>query len=105
VQASDDLADTALRIREAAGGRARIFIGASATAGEAEVAFGHGVLDNNGLYASFSLGPTIRYDSMPFGFRNQLIFGAINFRRDHMEEAIRLCPDPARRFAAVPPAT
>jgi threonine dehydrogenase-like Zn-dependent dehydrogenase len=90
VQASDDLADTARRIREAAGGCTRIFIGASATAGEAEVAFGHGVLDNNGIYASFSLGPAVSYDSMPFGFRNQLVFGAINFRRDHMEEAIRL---------------
>jgi threonine dehydrogenase-like Zn-dependent dehydrogenase len=90
VQASDHLADTAHRIRDAAGGPARVFIGASATAGEAEVAFGHGVLDNNGIYASFSLGPTVGYDSMPFGFRNQLIFGAINFRRDHMEEAIRL---------------
>ena len=27
---------------------------------------------------------------MPFGFQNQLIFGSINFRRDHMEEAIRI---------------
>ncbi len=91
VQASNDLADTSRRVREVLNGKKpRIFIGASATAGEAEVAFGHGVLDNNGLYASFSLGPTISYDSMPFGFKNHLIFGAINFRRDHMEEAIRL---------------
>jgi len=27
---------------------------------------------------------------MPFGFKNQLIFGSINFRQDHMEEAIRI---------------
>jgi threonine dehydrogenase-like Zn-dependent dehydrogenase len=90
VQARRDLADTARRIVEAAGGRPRVFLGASATAKEAEVAFGHGVLDNNGIYASFSLGPTIAYDTMPFGFRNHLIFGAINFRRDHMEAAIEL---------------
>ena len=90
VQASTDLADTARRIVAAAGGKPRVFVGASATAAEAEVAFGHGVLDNNGIYASFSLGPTLAYDTMPFGFRNQLIFGAINFRRDHMEAAIEL---------------
>jgi len=91
VQASTDLADTSRRICEALGGRKpRIFLGASASPGEAEVAFGHGVLDNNGIYASFSLGPIVSYDTMPFGFRNHLIFGAINFRRDHMEDAIRL---------------
>jgi threonine dehydrogenase-like Zn-dependent dehydrogenase len=99
VPASDDLADTAQRVMRALGGKPRIFIGASATAGEAEVAFGHGVLDNNGIYASFSLGPTVGYDSMPFGFRNHLIFGAINFRRDHMEEAIELlCRVPLDRL-------
>lgn len=30
------------------------------------------------------------FDTMPFGFKNQLIFGSINFRQDHMEEAIRI---------------
>ena len=54
------------------------------------VALGQDLLDNNGIYASFSLGPRICYDTMPFGFRNQLIFGAINFCRDHMEAAIEL---------------
>ncbi|MFB3882381.1 MAG: hypothetical protein ACE149_14025 [Armatimonadota bacterium] len=90
LRASDDAAVTAKAIVEAAGGRPRVFVGTSGQAVEAEIAFGHGVLDNNGIYASFSLGPTVSYDSMPFGFKNQLIFGAINFRRDHMEEAIRL---------------
>ena len=27
---------------------------------------------------------------MPFGFENHLIFGSINFRQDHMEQAIRM---------------
>ena len=27
---------------------------------------------------------------MPFGFKNHLILGSINFRQDHMEEAIRI---------------
>ena len=27
---------------------------------------------------------------MPFGFENHLIFGSINFRQDHMENAIQI---------------
>ena len=81
---------TAAAIEDALGGKPRVFIGASGNSVEAEVAFDCGLLDNNGIYASFSLGPEIRYDSMPFGFNNHLIFGAINFRRDHMEAAIDL---------------
>ena len=27
---------------------------------------------------------------MPFGFKNQLIFGSINFRQEHMEKAIKI---------------
>ena len=90
VQASEDPAQTAREVMAALGGRPRVFLGTSGNAVEAEVAFAHGLLDNNGVYASFSLGPTISYDSMPFGFKNHLIYGAINFRRDHMEEAIRM---------------
>lgn len=81
---------TAKAIEEALGGKPRVFIGASGNSIEAEVAFGCELLDNNGIYASFTLGPQICYDSMPFGFKNHLIFGAINFRRDHMEAAIEL---------------
>ncbi len=81
---------TARAIEEALGGKPRVFIGASGNSIEAEVAFNCGLLDNNGIYASFSLGPRICYDSMPFGFKNHLIFGAINFRRDHMEAAIEM---------------
>lgn len=84
---SDALADA---IRAALGGTATVFIGASGTAMDGEIAFRHGVLGCNGIYNSFSLGPQVAVDSMPFGFRNQLIFGSINFRRDHMEDAIRI---------------
>jgi threonine dehydrogenase-like Zn-dependent dehydrogenase len=90
LQASSDPAQTARAIIEALGGKPRVFLGTSGNAIEAELAFTQELLDNNGIYASFSLGPAISYDSMPFGFKNHLIFGAINFRRDHMEEAIRM---------------
>ena len=72
------------------GGRATMFIGASGTDVDHRVAFQHGVLGCNGLYNSFSLGPQVTYNTMPFGFENHLIFGSINFRQDHMEAAIRM---------------
>ena len=71
-------------------GRATVFIGVSGTNLEHRIAFTHGVLGNNGIYNSFSLGPQVSFDTMPFGFQNHLIFGSINFRQSHMEEAIRL---------------
>lgn len=77
-------------ILEKLGGTATVFIGASGTNADQHIAFTHGVLGCNGIYNSFSLGPTVAYDTMPFGFKNQLIFGSINFRQDHMEEAIRI---------------
>ena len=72
------------------GGTATMFIGSSGTNLDHKIAFGCGVLGCNGIYNSFSLGPQVGYDTMPFGFKNQLIFGSINFRQDHMEEAIRI---------------
>ncbi len=72
------------------GGRATLFIGASGTNADHRIAFEHRVLGCNGMYNSFSLGPKVAYDTMPFGFENHLIFGSINFRQDHMEEAIRM---------------
>ena len=33
----------------------------------------YGVLGCNGIYNSFSLGPEITFDTMPFGFKNQVI--------------------------------
>lgn len=86
----DDPADLADAIRNALGGRATCFIGVSGTNLEHELAFTHRVLGCNGIYNSFSLGPKITFDTMPFGFENHLIFGSINFRQDHMEKAIRL---------------
>ena len=72
------------------GGRATVFLGTSGTEVEHRIAFEHRVLGCNGIYNSFSLGPKITFDTMPFGFENHLIFGSINFRQSHMEEAIRL---------------
>ena len=77
-------------IIERLGGRASMFIGVSGSNVEHRVAFSHGVLGCNGVYNSFSLGPRVEYDSMPFGFENHLIFGSINFRQCHMERAIEL---------------
>lgn len=86
----DDPADCARAICEALGGRATTFIGVSGAQAEHQIAFQHGVLGCNGLYNSFSLGPKISFDTMPFGFQNHLIFGSINFRQDHMEKAIEM---------------
>ncbi len=73
---------------KALGGTATVFMGVSGSTIESEIAFGQGVLGCNGLYNSFSLGPKVAFDTMPFGFKNQLIFGSINFRQDHMQKAI-----------------
>jgi len=72
------------------GGRATMFIGVSGSNIEHKIAFEYKVLGCNGLYNSFSLGPNVTYETMPFGFENHLIFGSINFRQDHMEKAIQI---------------
>lgn len=82
-----ELADA---IVERLGGRATMFIGVSGSNVEHRIAFEHKALGCNGVYNSFSLGPTVSYDTMPFGFENHLIFGSINFRQCHMEQAIRM---------------
>jgi threonine dehydrogenase-like Zn-dependent dehydrogenase len=82
--------ELAKAIIEKLGGTATTFIGVSGANIEHEIAFQYGVLGCNGLYNSFSLGPVVSYDTMPFGFKNNLIFGSINFRQDHMEEAIKI---------------
>ena len=84
----DDPADCGKAICGALGGRATCFIGVSGTEAEHRIAFEHRALGCNGIYNSFSLGPRISFDTMPFGFENHLIFGSINFRQDHMEKAI-----------------
>lgn len=77
-------------IIEKLGGRATTFIGVSGSSADYRIAFEQKVLGCNGVYNSFSLGPHITFDTMPFGFENHLIFGSINFRQDHMEKAIEL---------------
>jgi len=86
----DDPADCAKAIIQALGGRATTFIGVSGSNVEHRIAFEHKVLGCNGIYNSFSLGPKVTFDTMPFGFENHLIFGSINFRQDHMEQAIQM---------------
>lgn len=77
-------------IRKKLGGTATVFLGVSGSNVEHKLAFEYGVLGCNGLYNSFSLGPKIEFDTMPFGFKNQIILSSINFRQAHMEKAIEL---------------
>ncbi len=86
----DSEEELAKAIIERLGGRATTFIGVSGSNVEHRIAFENKVLGCNGIYNSFSLGPKVSFDTMPFGFENHLIFGSINFRQDHMEKAIEL---------------
>lgn len=86
----DSEEELAKAIIEKLGDRATTFIGVSGANVEHRIAFEHKVLGCNGIYNSFSLGPKITFDTMPFGFENHLILGSINFRQDHMEKAIEL---------------
>ena len=86
----DSEGELAEAIVEKLGVRATLFIGVSGSNVEHRIAFEHKVLGCNGVYNSFSLGPQVTYDTMPFGFENHLIFGSINFRKDHMEKAIKM---------------
>ncbi len=85
--------ETAGKIIERLGARATMFIGTSGSNTEHRIAFQHKVLGCNGIYNSFSLGPQVTYDTMPFGFENHLIFASINFRQSHMEKAIEILVD------------
>lgn len=85
--------ETAKAIIGKFGGRATMFVGTSGSNVEHRVAFEHKVLGCNGIYNSFSLGPVVQYDTMPFGFENHLIFASINFRQAHMEKAIEVLVD------------
>lgn len=79
-------------IEEELGGKAGVFVGASGSAVEQSVAFDCGLLGCNGIYNSFSLGPRLSFDTMPFGFRSNIVVSAVNFRQAHMERAIELLP-------------
>ncbi len=82
--------ELATAIEKELGGKAKVFIGVSGSNIEHEIAFKYGVLGCNGIYNSFSLGPVVSYDTMPFGFKNHVILSSINFRQDHMEQAIQI---------------
>lgn len=82
--------ETAKAITERIGGTATVFVGTSGTEIEHRIAFLHGVLGCNGIYNSFSLGPKVTFDTMPFGFKNHVILSSINFTQKHMETAIEL---------------
>ena len=75
------------------GGKATVFVGTSGTNAEHKIAFEQDVLGCNGIYNSFSLGPKVTYDTMPFGFKNQVILASINFTQKHMQTAIELLCD------------
>lgn len=75
------------------GGTATVFVGTSGTELESRIAFEYGSLGCNGIYDSFSLGPKVTYDTMPFGFKNQVILASINFTQKHMEQAIEILCD------------
>lgn len=82
--------ETAEAIKAELGGTATVFVGTSGTEVEHRVAFKYGALGCNGIYNSFSLGPKVTFDTMPFGFKNQVIMASINFTQKHMETAIEL---------------
>ncbi len=82
--------EAAQKIKEKLGANASAFVGTSGNSVEARIAFEKGVLGCNGIYDSFSLGPKVEYDTMPFGFKNHVILASINFTQKHMEEAIRI---------------
>ncbi|MCR5208282.1 MAG: hypothetical protein K6C14_07405 [Eubacterium sp.] len=82
--------ETAEKIKSYLGSPCSVFVGTSGTEIESRIAFEHGVLGCNGIYDSFSLGPHVTFDTMPFGFKNHVILSSINFTQKHMEEAIRI---------------
>ncbi len=82
--------ETASAVIKKLGGTATVFVGVSGTNIEHRIAFEQGVLGCNGIYNSFSLGPKIQFDTMPFGFKNHVIFSSINFTQKHMETAIEI---------------
>lgn len=86
----DTKEELANAITDALGSKAKVFIGVSGANIEHEIAFEYGVLGCNGIYDSFSLGPNINFSTMPFGFQNQVILSSINFRQEHMEQAIEI---------------
>ncbi|MBO4338467.1 MAG: hypothetical protein J5877_00925 [Clostridia bacterium] len=85
-----DEKETAKRITGYFGSPCSCFVGTSGAEIESRIAFEHGVLGCNGIYDSFSLGPKVTFDTMPFGFKNHVILSSINFTQKHMETAIEI---------------
>lgn len=83
-------AQAAEKIKEYFSSPASVFVGTSGSEVEHRVAFEQGALGCNGIYDSFSLGPKVQFDTMPFGFKNQVILASINFTQKHMEQAIEI---------------
>ena len=81
------------KIKEYFGSPCSVFVGTSGNQVESRIAFDHEVLGCNGIYDSFSLGPKVEFDTMPFGFKNHVILSSINFTQKHMEEAINILCD------------
>ena len=88
-----DEKQTADAIKDKIGGTATVFVGTSGTDIESRIAFKHTVLGCNGIYNSFSLGPKVEFDTMPFGFKNHVILASINFTQAHMQKAIEILCD------------
>ncbi|MBQ7740170.1 MAG: hypothetical protein IJT65_02915 [Eubacterium sp.] len=82
--------EIARKIKDYFGSACSVFVGTSGNEIESRIAFEKGVLGCNGIYDSFSLGPVISFDTMPFGFKNHVILSSINFTQKHMEEAIHI---------------
>ena len=78
------------KIKAYFGNTASVFVGTSGNEVEHRIAFEQGVLGCNGIYDSFSLGPKVTFDTMPFGFKNHVILSSINFTQKHMEQAIEI---------------
>ena len=78
------------KIKDYFGGNCSVFVGTSGNQVESRIAFDNEVLGCNGIYDSFSLGPKVEFDTMPFGFKNHVILSSINFTQKHMEEAIQI---------------
>ncbi len=80
-------------IKKELSGNATLFVGSSGSSLESILAFNYGLLGNNAIYDNLSLGPNINFSTYPFAFKNQIIIGAVNYRKEHMEEAIRRLTD------------
>jgi len=83
-----DIKELAGIVEAGLGGKATLFIAASGDSIEGKLAFKYGLLGNNSIYDNISLGTKIKLNSFQLSFSNQIVFGSVNYRREHMEKAI-----------------